>query len=176
VTSSVLEKTKEFLESAQTEETEKVEDDNGGKRDEGHEDDEEFLTADERSTEEEEEDFYDTREQEVSFENIQVCFLKQFLVGGNILFLFGHIVCDIVCFYKQKLVVFELYRRNEVFYFFPFNKTLSPITLIIDYLTDCDCFEKPKETSSADSSSGRARRISGNVKVLAPALPPLLKV
>jgi hypothetical protein len=92
VTSSVLEKTKEFLESAQTEETEKVEDDNGGKRDEGHEDDEEFLTADERSTEEED-DFYDTREQEVSFENIQVCFLKQFLVGGNIRFLFGHIVC-----------------------------------------------------------------------------------
>jgi hypothetical protein len=93
VTSSVLEKTKEFLESAQTEETEKVEDGKGGKRDEGHEDDEEFLTADERSTEEEEDDFYDTREQEVSFENIQVCFLKQFLVGGNIRFLFGHIVC-----------------------------------------------------------------------------------
>ncbi len=114
MTSSVLEKTKEFLESAQTEETEKVEDGKGGKRDEGHEDDEEFLTADERSTEEEEEDFYDTREQEVSFENIQVCFLKQFLVGGNPIFVRPH---NLACFYKQKLVVFELYRRNESYIF-----------------------------------------------------------
>ena len=61
VTSQVLEKTREFLKSAKNFETEKSDDDD---------DDEAFLTADERSAEEE--DFFDTRQQDVSTENIQV--------------------------------------------------------------------------------------------------------